>query len=88
MRALVLASVLAAIALAPTAAAGCLATVHGLCIRDPGNDPCDSVMACDACLATVDACVHLRACLAGDWRACVEHDSYCLYMQDYCGPPQ
>ena len=85
MRVLLAASILAAVALAPTASASCLAEVHGLCVRDPGTDPCGSVLSCVACFATVDACLYVEACLAGNLQACVDLDANCLHA--WCPPP-
>lgn len=53
------------IALLPVAQAGCLAQVHGICVRDPGTDPCASVVACDVCLS-LGICVHVDNCLEGE----------------------
>lgn len=75
---------LAASAFVPAAEAGCLATVAGLCVRDPGTDPCASLVSCGVCLGTLGACADLEACLAGDMDRCVDPGWYCLYS--WCDP--
>ena len=86
MRPLLLAAtLLTALAFVPVASASCLAEVHGICVRDPGTDPCNSVFSCELCFATVDACVYVEACLAGNLQACVDVDQNCLHA--WCPPP-
>lgn len=85
MKLLVVLGLLAAIAIVPTANASCIEEIHGLCVRDPGTDPCDTVLNCVACFATVPLCIDVEACLAGDLGGCLEYDGYCL--QSWCPPP-
>jgi hypothetical protein len=86
MRALPILMLLAAVTLPlPVASAGCLVDAYDLCVRDPGTDPCNSVLSCEACFATVPLCVHLDRCLAGDVQACIELEAYCLHS--WCPPP-
>lgn len=82
---LVTVSLLAALAFVPSASAGCLVTAGPFCVHDPGTDPCGSVLSCDLCFATVDLCIHLEACLAGDLHACIDAQWYCLHS--WCPPP-
>ena len=79
------ATLLIALAFVPAASASCLAEVHGLCVRDPGTNPCDSVLSCEACFATVPLCVHVDRCLAGDLWTCVDYQAHCLHS--WCPPP-